>query len=98
MPKSLSCLLSPGMKKAVLSQCSRTNACATFTCGASRTQELGNTDEFDTSVLEQRLAKSEIIDYDWPAQRPQFMEAPKAVRKGGAGFQKTESDEDSDLD
>eukprot|EP00983_Pelagomonas_calceolata_P006026 200464-Pelagomonas_calceolata.AAC.3 len=62
------------------------------------TQELGNTDDFDISVLEQRLAKSDIIDYEWPAQRPKAYEPPKAIRKGGAGFQRTESDEDSDLD
>jgi len=60
--------------------------------------ELGNTDDFDISVLEQRLAKSDIIDYEWPAQRPKAYEPPKAIRKGGAGFQRTESDEDSDLD
>jgi len=61
-------------------------------------QELGNDDEFDTSLLEQRLAKSDIIDYEWPAQRPKSMAAPSGIRKGGAGFQKTGSDEDSDLD
>lgn len=60
-------------------------------------QDMGNVDDFDTSLLEQRLAKGEIIDYEWPAQRPKSMAAPSAIRKGG-GFQKTASDEDSDLD
>ncbi len=57
---------------------------------------MGNTDDFDTELLEQRLAKSEIIDYDWPAVKPKALAGPgKAVRKG---FDKTGSDEDSDFD
>mmetsp|Transcript_31194 Transcript_31194/g.79528 ORF Transcript_31194/g.79528 Transcript_31194/m.79528 type:complete len:212 (-) Transcript_31194:958-1593(-) len=58
--------------------------------------ELGNTDDFDTELLEQRLAKSEMIDYDWPAARPKALAGPgKALRKGG---KTTASDEDSDFD
>lgn len=60
-------------------------------------QDLGNTDEFETDLLAQRLAKSEIIDYDWPSMKPKSMAGPgKSVRKGG--YQKTGSDEDSDFD
>lgn len=57
-------------------------------------QEFGNKDDFETEVLEQRLAKGEVIDYTWPvAQAKQMVQ--KSVRKG---FSKTESDEDSDFD
>jgi hypothetical protein len=64
---------------------------------APGSQELGNTDDFETELLEQRLAKSELIDYDWPAMKPKALAGPgKAVRKGGAP--RTESDEDSDFD
>lgn len=58
-------------------------------------QDLGNSDEFETELLAERLAKSEMIDYDFPRLRPQQATQAK-VRKGG--FQKTESDEDSDFD
>lgn len=62
-----------------------------------RAQELGNTDDFDTELLEQRLAKSEIIEYDWPAVKPKALAGPsKNLRKGG--YQATGSDEDSDFD
>jgi len=57
---------------------------------------VGGKDDFETEVLEDRLAKSEIIDMDYARHRPQQTQASKSVRKGG--FQKTESDEDSDFD
>ncbi|KAJ9523495.1 hypothetical protein QJQ45_007206 [Haematococcus lacustris] len=60
-------------------------------------QDFGNTDDFETDVLEQRLAKSEMLDYEWPAQRPKALAGPaKALRKGGVD--RTGSDEDSDFD
>lgn len=59
-------------------------------------QDLGNTDEFDTVLLEQRLAKADIIDYEWAAQKPQTGEG-SGVRKGGK-YVTTGSDEDSDFD
>ncbi|KXZ55255.1 hypothetical protein GPECTOR_3g394 [Gonium pectorale] len=61
--------------------------------------QLGGKDDFDTSVLAERLAKSEMIDYDWSAGGKAAAAAPKGIRKGGGGaYKKTESDEDSDFD
>lgn len=61
-------------------------------------QELGNTDDFDTDLLEQRLAKAEIIDYDWPAVKPKALAGTSKAIRRGAGYSKTGSDEDSDFD
>ncbi|KAG2496146.1 hypothetical protein HYH03_005748 [Edaphochlamys debaryana] len=59
--------------------------------------QLGGKDDFDTSVLAERLAKSEMIDYDWGPKAAAA--APKGIRKGGKpSYKKTESDEDSDFD
>lgn len=61
--------------------------------------QLGGKDDFDTSVLAERLAKSEMIDYDWSHGGKAAAAAPSAIRKGGAaGFKRTDSDEDSDFD
>ncbi|GLC37943.1 hypothetical protein PLESTF_000607900 [Pleodorina starrii] len=61
--------------------------------------QLGGKDDFDTSVLAERLAKSEMIDYDWSAGNKAAAAAPKGIRKGGGGsYKRTESDEDSDFD
>ncbi len=63
---------------------------------------MGGKDDFETSVLEERLAKSDMLDYDWAAGGKAAAAAPKGIRKGGAGgggaFKRTESDEDSDFD
>mmetsp|Transcript_2404 Transcript_2404/g.4034 ORF Transcript_2404/g.4034 Transcript_2404/m.4034 type:complete len:211 (+) Transcript_2404:130-762(+) len=59
-------------------------------------RELGNQDDFETELLEQRLARSEIIDHDTQMMKPKAMAGPsRALRKGG---QRTASDEDSDLE
>ncbi|KAL6747959.1 hypothetical protein V8C86DRAFT_3115934 [Haematococcus lacustris] len=59
--------------------------------------DFGNTDDFETDVLEQRLAKSEMLDYKWPAQRPKALAGPAKVLWEG-GVDRTGSDEDSDFD
>ncbi|KAG2444876.1 hypothetical protein HXX76_001614 [Chlamydomonas incerta] len=61
--------------------------------------QLGGKDDFETSVLAERLAKSDMIDYDWSAGGKAAAAAPKGIRKGGSkSYKKTESDEDSDFD
>ncbi|PNH07845.1 Thioredoxin domain-containing protein 9 [Tetrabaena socialis] len=65
--------------------------------------QLGGKDDFETSVLAERLAKSDMIEYDWSHGGKAAAAAPKGIRKGGggkkaAGYKRTESDEDSDFD
>ena len=58
---------------------------------------LGGTDDFETDALAERLSKGEMIDYNAPTWVGLTKKAdPKTIRKGG--FQKTDSDEDSDFD
>ena len=59
-------------------------------------EPLGGKDDFDTEVLAERLGKSEIIDHDFARLQPNAPAQKKAIRKGG--YQKTETDEDSDFD
>lgn len=59
--------------------------------------DMGGTDDFETDLLAERLAKGEMIDYSAPTWVGLNKKAdPKKIRKGG--FQKTDSDEDSDFD
>ena len=59
--------------------------------------QLGGTDDFETDALAERLSKGEMIDYNAPTWVGLTKKAdPKKIRKGG--FQKTDSDEDSDFD
>lgn len=58
--------------------------------------DLGGVDDFQTDLLAQRLAKADVIDYDWgrgAVSAP--AEQAKGIRKS---VHRTESDEDSDFD
>lgn len=59
--------------------------------------EFGGKDDFETDVLAERLGRREMLDYDYPKPVvPNQQAGGSKIRKGG--FQKTESDEDSDFD
>lgn len=60
--------------------------------------DVGGTDDFETDLLAERLAKGEMIDYSAPTWHGQHLRAEqqKKVRKGGVD--RTGSDEDSDFE
>ncbi|MEW5305295.1 MAG: hypothetical protein WDW38_005662 [Sanguina aurantia] len=60
--------------------------------------QLGGKDDFSTEVLEERLAKSEMIDYDWGHHSRAAAAATegKSIRSGI--YTSTGSDEDSDFE
>eukprot|EP00210_Caulerpa_lentillifera_P000740 g717.t1 len=60
--------------------------------------ELGGTDDFETHVLEDRLARSEVIFADETHMPSAKQETKSSTISKGLAFQKTASDEDSDFD
>lgn len=60
-------------------------------------EQLGGKDDFPTELLEERLAKAEMIDYDWGhGSKAAAAAASKSVRSGQ--YMKSQSDEDSDFE
>lgn len=57
---------------------------------------IGGKDDFSTEMLEERLAKSEMIEYDWAYQAKAQAAAPSSIRSGM--YTKSHSDEDSDFE